>query len=147
MFRWSIALLVGLLALTFTGCGDSGSTISGAVTYDGQPIKKGNITFTPANGKGQTVGGDIIDGRYNVKNVSLSKVIVFVTASQDGPGPVSSEEMANAAKDPARKGKVPADGLIPLAIVPPDAIGNNAELEVKGPTMTHDLKLTKPAKK
>ena len=38
------AAVLGLLP----GCGSSTATVSGEVTYDGQPVGDGYVTFTPA---------------------------------------------------------------------------------------------------
>ncbi|WZO97628.1 hypothetical protein EP7_004670 [Isosphaeraceae bacterium EP7] len=61
---------VALLALV--GCGGElegppREAISGKVTLDGQPLKKGLITFTPsAGGSDLVVSGLVIDGEYTL---------------------------------------------------------------------------------
>jgi hypothetical protein len=58
-----------ILLACIAGCGRSGglAQISGAVSYDGQPVKKGTITFAPADGNGPTAAAAIADGRYTLK--------------------------------------------------------------------------------
>jgi hypothetical protein len=55
-------ICVGLSA----GCSrDQRTGVEGAVTFDGKPIRFGNITFVPTgNGKGISAGDRIADGRY-----------------------------------------------------------------------------------
>jgi hypothetical protein len=57
------------LLLCLSGCGrrDGLTEISGAVTYDGQPVKKGAISLLPADGQGPTAAAVIADGKYSVK--------------------------------------------------------------------------------
>jgi hypothetical protein len=74
----AVALAVGLVA---AGCGGDGlADVSGAVTVDGSPPATGSITFTPADGKGVTAGGDIKDGRYAVRaSPGVMKVAIRVS--------------------------------------------------------------------
>lgn len=62
----SILLLVTLL----TGCGGPAGpercAVSGAVSFDGEPIESGTITFLPEDGKGVSAGGAIQQGRYSI---------------------------------------------------------------------------------
>jgi hypothetical protein len=55
-----------LALLLAAGCG-GGSTgsVSGTVTLGSDPLKEGTITFTPADGKGQTVSAPIKDGKFS----------------------------------------------------------------------------------
>ena len=45
------------------GCsrGPAVGTVSGEVIYGGQPVQKGYVTFTPADGQSQTAGAEIVD--------------------------------------------------------------------------------------
>jgi hypothetical protein len=56
----AVALGLGLLA----GCGGGDGRVSGEVTVDGQPLKKGQVTFAPADGKSSGVSAPVADGRY-----------------------------------------------------------------------------------
>ena len=58
-----------LLALTmFLGCGGSKFTeVSGNVTFDGQPVNKGSISFLPAEGRGPTAAAVIEQGRFSTR--------------------------------------------------------------------------------
>ena len=65
--------MAAALALS-AGCGDDGYgrryPVSGKVTYKGQPLKQGTITFTPADANtGRTASGHIVDGAYALTTV------------------------------------------------------------------------------
>ena len=66
--RWRC--LVGLAAVLLPGCGPSGAgryDVSGAVTYDGQPVPAGLVIFEPDASKGNTGPASyatIQQGRY-----------------------------------------------------------------------------------
>jgi hypothetical protein len=63
---WFGGFLVALLLLA--GCDrDNTVEVKGTVQFDGKPIEDGSINFVPADGKSQTAGGAIKDGKYSVK--------------------------------------------------------------------------------
>jgi len=67
MRRVRAAALVGAFfaALVLVGCqAQRTAEVSGTVTVDEKPLSKGSIGFSPIDGKGQTSGGEIIDGKY-----------------------------------------------------------------------------------
>jgi hypothetical protein len=55
MHRYSFLLIAGLFFLA--GCGAKTSTVSGKVTYQGQPVTGGSITLLPVGGDGATSSG------------------------------------------------------------------------------------------
>ena len=57
--------LIGLLVLT--GCKEGVSTATGTVTFDGQPVAKGAITFVKQEGDLVREGAVIQDGRFQAK--------------------------------------------------------------------------------
>ena len=63
---------VALSALLVNGCRRSDSLsrsiVSGSVTFEGKPLKTGEIRFTPCgNTQGPSAGANIVDGRYVVE--------------------------------------------------------------------------------
>jgi hypothetical protein len=62
---------LGLCAV-LAGCGGSKYSgakrypLAGEVTFEGQPVDLGSITFLPADGKGRPSGGVIENGKYEV---------------------------------------------------------------------------------
>jgi hypothetical protein len=68
--RRSSALLVGPALLIILGCGgdDLGTRypVSGKVTYKGESVKKGVISFHPEDKEGRGATGQIEDGSYSL---------------------------------------------------------------------------------
>jgi hypothetical protein len=56
-----------VLSLTVAGCsGDSKhGTVSGAVTFDNQPLVKGTISFIPTGGETASADAQIVDGKFS----------------------------------------------------------------------------------
>jgi hypothetical protein len=135
---------LGLLALALLpGCGQQSATVSGSVTYDGEPVASGMVTLQPADGKGPTAGGPIVNGRYKVENVKPGPKVVRVEAVKAVPFARSSEEMARRAAENKARGD--GTGIIDRAdVIPADAEGNNALVELRPGSQEHDLHLKKP---
>ncbi|WP_143393813.1 hypothetical protein [Fimbriiglobus ruber] len=125
---------LALFPLIILGCGGDSASVSGTVTYKDVPVEKGNIAFYPAEGKGQSAGGEIINGKYTVKGVTLGKNRVEITSSAKMKGPPPSG-MADSIKNP------PALDL--STVISTKATGNNAIHEITSST-TLDFAL-KPA--
>lgn len=138
----TILLCLALIA-SLTGCGSPLATVQGTVSYEGSPIEKGMITFTPVDGKGAVVGCNIENGKYLAKDVTPGKNLLTVAAVKQVTFSRSSEEMSKMAAENAGKGSI--EGLIdPADIVPANAKGNAAEHNVSAGKNTIDLQLTKP---
>ncbi len=78
----------GLLLLTLclpvlAGCNfDNAVPMTGAVTYEGQPVKEGQIVFTDPSGDTKSGAGAIVDGSYNV-TVAPGNKTVRITAFRE----------------------------------------------------------------
>jgi len=119
------------------------ATVQGTVSYEGTPIEKGMITFTPVDGKGSVVGCNVENGKYIANGVTPGKNVLTVAAVKQVTFSRSSEEMSKMAASNAGKGGI--EGLIdPADIVPPNAKGNSAEHSLNVGNNTIDLQLTKP---
>ena len=56
-----------ILVLTFcVGCGSDRMPVVGDVTFNGEPIKDGTISFEPTDRQGPTTGGKIVNGKYRL---------------------------------------------------------------------------------
>ncbi|MFM7518121.1 MAG: hypothetical protein ACKO3V_14370 [Pirellula sp.] len=138
-----IVLFVLCIVPTLVGCGGSTGSVQGNVSYEGAPIQKGMITFTPVDGKGSVVGCNIENGKYSASGVTPGKNVLSVVAVKEVTFARNSEEMEKMAA--SNKGKGAIEGLIdPADIVPADAKGNGAEHTVSEGSNTIDLQLTKP---
>lgn len=62
-------LVPAALCVLALGCGGGeGNRVSGNVTFDGQPVPRGKVYFTPDGAKGNTGAtgfADIVDGKYD----------------------------------------------------------------------------------
>ncbi len=66
-----VSMLAGLGLVLVLGCGDDSGLgkrypVSGTVTYKGQPLEKGDITFRPAQAAGRAAHGTISGGTYSL---------------------------------------------------------------------------------
>jgi hypothetical protein len=99
--RAQVPLLI-LIALAGCSQGDSQTRfrVSGAITYDGQPVEFGEVLFTPDGAKGNSGAqgiATISKGRYDTSGsrapgVAGGPMIVRVTASKDAQGTLLSEQ-------------------------------------------------------
>jgi hypothetical protein len=132
--------LVAVLAALTAGCGSGGgTTVSGLVTYQEAPVANGQIMFTPADGKGPIVGGQISAGSYSVSDMPPGQKVVQISSSEDAPVILTSEDLAKA----AQTGQAAAPP--PKVMVPPNATGNGATVEIKSGRQTLNFHLQKPA--
>nr|AYC79635.1 hypothetical protein [uncultured bacterium] len=144
---FAAAAVLTAAAACLSGCGGgSTATVSGAVTYEGQPVGDGYITFTPADGKGQDAGAKIADGRYTVIGLPPGPKVVKVMAVKKVNFASTSAEMQQKAAV-ARKGGDHGGLVDPADTIPNDAEGNNATVELTAGNQTRDFNLKKPAKK
>ena len=61
--------------LTVLGCGDTTGLarrypVSGKVTYKGQPVEKGRISFIPSTADGNPAAGQIENGQYTLTTLA-----------------------------------------------------------------------------
>ena len=130
-----------LLLVFAVGCNTSPASVSGTVTYNGQPVASGEISFTPADGKGPTAGGPIAAGKYSVADVAPGPKIVQVTALSSFQFAKSTEELAEQA---AAAGNRPVEPPPLEDLVPANAVGNGQQVEIKAGSQTLDFDLKKP---
>jgi hypothetical protein len=124
-----------LVALAATGCSEKGGstgTVSGTVTYNGQPVPVGTISFLAEDGRSMT--GELkSDGTYKVDKVPTgkNKVAVQTPAARGANAP--ADIMGNTTQ------------VKPVPI--PEKYGDNSKsglsLEVKKGTQTFDITLQK----
>jgi hypothetical protein len=137
MGRPASALLVLLAAL---GCGSGSATVSGKVTYKGEPLPAGSVAIYGANGKVQsvTIG---TDGTYTISKAPVGDVKMTVVTPNPSPG-------AQQSKGATRKhpGAEDTASSPPLKVVPiperytdPDKSGLNFTLKPGEQTINLDL--------
>jgi hypothetical protein len=63
----ALVLAVACLGVCLPGCSWSKlKPVEGRVTWEGQPLEEGTITFRPADGKGPSAEAPIVKGQYSV---------------------------------------------------------------------------------
>ncbi len=67
-----------LLATTLPGCLQSTGTVSGKVTFQGQPVAAGSVTFIHADGP--TRSGSIQEGSYSVARIPPGACTILVVS-------------------------------------------------------------------
>lgn len=92
------AFTLGIVAVC--GCGSSSGPervpLSGTVTYQGQPVEKGEIRFLPIEGTTASPSGATINaGKYEVTargGVPVGKFKVAITAFKTNPKPSAAKQ-------------------------------------------------------
>jgi hypothetical protein len=160
--RTVVPLLVAIpVVAAVLGCGDSGGLarrypVSGTVTYQGKPLERGTISFTPADGKGRAAGGTITDGQYSLttqdpedgaipgkykvgivaKEADPSKVDLKIKKGREGTA-TEAEKKAMAIVFPqkvAARAAAAAKNLIPAKYSSPETSGLGVEIKEQSNT-------------
>jgi hypothetical protein len=133
-------LVLAALLVPAVGCAKKGSTVTGDVTYRGERVEAGYITFLPESGEGRAASGPIKGGKYKVEDVPPGKKMVQIVSGDPSKGSRSSPD------DPGKVTPPGADGGSKLRedLIPPDAVGNNQIVEIAGKVERHDFSLEEP---
>lgn len=154
-----LALTLGIAVGCSPGAGGGNLTVSGKVTYEGQEIEHGQISFIPTDDKGSAAGTSINNGKYTITGLAAGKKRVMITAEpkERKAPPKSMDEMADQMQAPkAPPGSRPppksAGGAKvmpppPESEVPADAVGNGQEVTISGSQSDLNFDLKKPAAK
>jgi hypothetical protein len=73
-------LLIAATCFGAVGCGSGMARVEGKVTFDGEPVNRGMITFEPADGQGTSAGGNVENGQYSVEEVQPGPKLVRISA-------------------------------------------------------------------
>ena len=89
--RFFPAVVLALLALAFSGCGQRKGKVTGKVSYKGEAVPSGTVAFY---GKGDAVSSAPIgpDGTYQATEVPLGEVKITVTTPPP-PDPHAAEKL------------------------------------------------------
>lgn len=69
------------LLFVCSGCGDSLATVSGTVSFNGEPVSRGMISLEPVDGKGPSAGGNVEEGKFLIESVHPGEKIVRISAA------------------------------------------------------------------
>ncbi len=119
----SLALLLGPALLLVMGCSDDGLgkryPVSGTVEYNGKPVAKAAISFTPKEGGGRGASGEVENGQFSSlttinpgDGVVEGDYIVTITSKELNQGQVSKEAEELATKH----------GMGKQAMIPPELL-------------------------
>jgi hypothetical protein len=129
-------LLVLLAAL---GCGSGSATVSGKVTYKGEPLPAGSVAIYGANGKVQS-GPIGADGTYTISKAPVGDVKMAVVTPNASP---VTRKIKGEVKHP---GATDGASSSPIKVVPipdrykdPDKSGLNFTLKSGEQTINLDL--------
>jgi hypothetical protein len=137
-----VVAAMGVAALL--GCSRTNS-LTGSVTYNGESVGKGSITFQPADGKGQGFGAEVIGGKYTVEEVLPGKFIALIRGVHEKVAPQSTEEMIRQYEAAKAAGKTTLDHFgQPADYIPEDAEGNSRTVEISAGANTLDFALKGP---
>ena len=138
MSKFAFTLSSLALCAVLAGCGSSKYSgekrypLEGEVTFEGQPIDVGSITFLPKGDKGRISGGVITDGKYAV-------------SEENGANAGTYRVEIHWQKSTGRKLKDPESGEMydERREALPDTLHKNSDLivEVPLPDNRHDFKL------
>ncbi|QDT95947.1 hypothetical protein [Gimesia aquarii] len=115
--RKPLGVLAIVLSIAMTvGCGgkETGqerATISGSVTFNGEPIEKGIIEFIPTGStKGPTSGGPIKNGKYDIteKGPTMGPHKVLIRATRNTGKMVDAGPQTGGAKVEETEQYIPA---------------------------------------
>ncbi len=98
-----------LLCVGMVGCSrnsDGKIAVTGNVTFQGEPVELGSITFMPVDGTGTTNGGEIVNGHFEVR-VSPGEQAVQIYANRPDPKRKLSKEMEERGVDPPTEQYIP----------------------------------------
>lgn len=126
-------ILAASISLLSIGCSGGGTSLSGNVTFVGNPVSSGAISLVPLDG-GPTVGAEIQNGSYAIENLKPGRYRADIIGFEQAAVVTSSAElqrMAEANQTPAQVCEIPAS-----------AQGNGVEVQVEAGSQTHDFELT-----
>lgn len=137
-------LLLGLVVVV--GCGSDRlplGDVSGTVTYDGQPLEKGSITFEVTgvrSATGKIVNGEIVEvTTFEAGDgAPVGKARVAISSVEEGPP--AEEEVPDSPDAPGSTGGMPVyKSLIPTKYANPETSGLTAVVEDGDNALTFEL--------
>ena len=133
--HFAVSLIAFACVPLLTGCGDSLATVSGNVTFQGQPLAKGQIQFTPTTGV--PVGSPIVAGKYSAK-LPPGEMTVLITETLEIQHATSTEELQKQAEAGIRPMPPPKSQILP------ETPGNNKSVTIKAGSQAIDFPLGQP---
>lgn len=141
-----VMLIAAAYAVTCgVGCGSPTAIVHGHVTYQGRPVDNGQITFTPSDGRGPITGAAIIKGKYRAVVPPGKKIVAVIAAREMAFAKTTEDDRRRAEQRKNRS--MPGRELEDVAdLIPPNAEGNHAKLEILAGEQALDFHLRPPRK-
>ncbi len=144
--------LVPLALFALIGCGEDGLgkryAVSGTVTYKGQPVTKGTISFYSTTGGAESRGafGTIENGKYTLSSQGENDgafpgdyVVAIGSKDVDLTNAEKNVKGGSFRQDDVMKANKKAKSLIPLKYEIAETSGLKAKIEAKSNTFNFDL--------
>ena len=128
---------------TVAGCAQE-TSVSGTVTFNGQPIERGSIRFVSTEKQGPTFGAVIKDGKYTVEKAVPGSKVATIQAMNEARCPPAPPSWSKWPSRHRRAESRSSDATDPLALIPPDAEGNSQTVEITEGPQTLDFHLKSP---
>ena len=131
-----IVLLITVGIWCIAGCRQADS-VSGTVSYNGEPVERGSVTFASADGSGPGFGAKVVDGKYKADKVRRGQHVAYVRGLTKAPVITHDEFIHLQAQRDNRYG-------LPVDYIPEDADGNGQTVEIEGGSRTLDFVVKGP---
>lgn len=141
------ACVIASLCLGAIGCGGSTTSVSGKITYNGEPVEDGFVSFRPADGTGQVFSANIVNGEYKAAQAVPGSRVVSIHGTKKVKLALSSEESAKIAAEQAAAGQGGLQMTEAADYIPDDAEGNNQTHEIASGDQTMNFDLKGPPRK
>jgi hypothetical protein len=118
------------------GCGSSGGVteVTGTVSFQGQPLKSGEVTFVDSDGT-KSFSAISAKGEYRVKGVKRGKARISVVSKARVPAGL----MKPGPRDPLPSAKEEPPIVIPERYTRPESSGLSVEIDSR--KVRHDIDL------
>jgi hypothetical protein len=129
-------VLIAVGVCSMVGCARTDS-LSGIVTYNGEPVESGSIAFESADGSGPGFGAEVVNGQYEADKVRRGPHVALVRGLTKPPA-LTRDEFAKLREQRDNKYGLPID------YIPDNAEGNGQTIEVEGGSQSLDFELKGP---
>lgn len=100
------AVLANLVLIVGCGSPDTRATVSGTITYDGEPVQTGVVAFEPTGETAPPHTASITDGAYELR-LEPGKYLVRISASDTSKQEQSAKDVAPPPEAEGREGLLP----------------------------------------
>lgn len=130
--------------LVLAGC-EQKTAISGKVTYNGEAVENGTISFRPVGNGGRSFGAQIKDGAFEVAEAQPGTWTAVIVGVNKIDFSMSSDEAARKANEKkTTPGHLKGHVSNAADYIPEDAEGNSKEVEIASGAQTLDFDVKGP---